>query len=72
MIKLAEAKSLTVSAGIKKGDPQRVLMAEAREWEADCIVIGSGVVSDAPAGFFPSSVSTGLAANAECSNEIVR
>ena len=72
MIELAEAKGLTVSSGIKKGDPQRVLLAEANEWKADCIVIGSGVRSDTPSRFFPSSVSTGLAANAECSVEIVR
>lgn len=72
MIKLAEARGLTVSAGIKKGDPQRVLIAEAREWEADCIVIGSRGTSNRLQGFFASSVSTGLAANAECSVEIVR
>jgi nucleotide-binding universal stress UspA family protein len=72
MIKLAEARGLTVSAGIKEGDPQRVLITEARDWEADCIVIGSRGTSDRLQGFFGSSVSTGLAANAECSVEIVR
>jgi len=72
MIKLATAKGLTVSAGIKKGEPRRVLIAKAREWEADCIVIGSRGPSDTPQGFFLNSVSTGLAANAECSVEIVR
>lgn len=76
MIKLAEARGLTVSAGIKKGDPERVLIAEAREWEADCIVVGSrgtsNRLSNRLQGFFASSVSTGLAANAACSVEIVR
>lgn len=72
MIKLATAKGLTVSAGIKKGDPQRILIAKAREWEADSIVIGSRGTSNTPQGFFGSSVSTGLAADAECSVEIVR
>ena len=72
MIKLVEARRLTVSAGIKKGDPQHVLIAEAREWEADCIVIDSRGTSNRLQGFFASSVSTGLAANAECSVEIVR
>lgn len=72
MMKLTGAKGLTVSAGIKKGDAQRVLLAEAREWKADCIVIGSHVDGNTPSGFFASSVSTGLAANAECSVEIVR
>ena len=72
IIQLAGARGLTVSAGIKKGDPQRVLLVEAREWEADCIVIGSHGSSDRSQGFFARSVSTGLAANAECSIEIVR
>ena len=72
MVKLAAAKGLTVSAGIKKGDPQRVLITKAREWEADCIVIGSRWTGNTPQGFFGSGVSTGLAANAECSVEIVR
>jgi nucleotide-binding universal stress UspA family protein len=72
MIQLAGARGLTVSAGIKKGDPERVLLGEAREWEADCIVIGSRGSSDTPQGFFARSVSTGIAANAECSIEIVR
>lgn len=72
MIQLAGARGLTVSAAIKKGDPQRVLLGEAREWEADCIVIGTRGSSNTPLGFFTRSVSTGLAVNAECSIEIVR
>lgn len=72
MIRLAEARSFTVSAGLKKGDPQRVLLAEANDWEADCIVIGSRGTGNMFLGRFASSVSTGLAANAECSVEIVR
>ena len=72
MIKLAEARGLTISAGIKKGDPQCVLIAEAREWEADCIVIGSSGISNTHQGFFARRVSTELAANAECSIEILR
>jgi nucleotide-binding universal stress UspA family protein len=71
IVKLAAAKGLTVSAGVIKGNPLRVLLAEARSWEADCIVIGSRS-GNALQGFFSSSVSVGLAANAECSIEIVR
>ncbi len=72
MIQLAGAKGLTVSAGIQKGDPQRVLLAEARAWEADCIIIGSRGSSDTLQSFFATSVSTTLATSAECSIEIVR
>ncbi|HWN07935.1 MAG TPA: universal stress protein [Pyrinomonadaceae bacterium] len=72
IINVAEARGLSVTAAIKEGDPQRVLLAEAFEWEADCIVIGSRAPGDATAGSFAGSVSNGLAANAECSVEIVR
>ncbi|MGH9907876.1 MAG: universal stress protein [Pyrinomonadaceae bacterium] len=67
MTKLAETRGLTVSAGIEQGDPQRVLIAEAREWEADCIVVGSRDIGNRLQGFFAGTVSTGLAANAEFS-----
>lgn len=70
-VKLAESKGLTISAGIKEGDPQQILIAEAREWEADCIVVGSrGVRSSS--WRLGSSVSAALAANARCSVEIIR
>lgn len=72
VVQLAGARGLAVSASIKKGDPQHVLLAEAREWEADCIVIGSCRRDSSPPGFFTRGVSAGLAANAECSIEIVR
>lgn len=49
---------LRVSAAAVKGDTQEALLNEARRVEADCIVIGSGLAA--------------LAANAECSVEIVR
>lgn len=49
---------LRVSAATVNGDTQAVLLAEARRAEADCIVIGSGLAA--------------VAANAECSVEIVR
>ena len=49
---------LRVSAAAVKGDTQEILLDEARRVEADCIVIGSGLAA--------------LAANAECSVEIVR
>jgi nucleotide-binding universal stress UspA family protein len=70
-VKVAESKGLIVSAGIKEGDPEQILLAEAREWEADCIVVGSSAARN-PRGLFSSSVSAGIAANARCSVEIIR
>ena len=49
---------LRVSAATVKGDTEEVLLAEAERMDADCIVIGSGLAA--------------VAANAECSVEIVR
>lgn len=49
---------LRVSAATVKGDTQEVLLDEAHRMEADCIVIGSGLAA--------------VAANAECSVEIIR
>lgn len=70
-VKLAAAKGLTITAGIKEGDPQQILFAEARDWEADCIVVGSrGIKSSS--WRLGSSVSAWLAANARCSVEIIR
>ena len=70
-VKLAESKGLIISAGIKDGDPEKILLAEAREWGADCIVVGSRAVKNSR-GLFGSSVSAGIAANARCSVEIIR
>jgi nucleotide-binding universal stress UspA family protein len=63
---------MTISAGIKEGDPEQILIAEAREWEADCIVVGSRGARKSSWGLFENSVSAGLAGHAQCSVEIVR
>jgi len=64
--------ALRVSAGVVAGDPRSVLLLEAQEWQADCLVIGSRTAGDNVRGFFETSVATELAANAECSVEIIR
>jgi nucleotide-binding universal stress UspA family protein len=51
--------AVSVSAGVLKGDTPEVLIAEARRWEADCIVFGSNTWTEA-------------LSDAECSLEIVR
>lgn len=71
-VKLAESRGLMVSAGIKKGEPEQVLIREAQDWEADCIVVGSRGTNASSWGLFGKSVSAGLAANAPCSVEIIR
>jgi hypothetical protein len=49
---------LRVLAASMKGDTREVLLAEARRFEADCLVIGSGL--------------SAVAVDAECSVEVIR
>jgi len=60
VVKIAASKGLTISAKIKEGDPEQILIAEAREWEADCIVVGSRGAKKSSWGLFGNSVSAGL------------
>lgn len=53
------AGEVNVSAGVLNGDAPEVLIAEARRWEADCIMFGRTTWSEA-------------LSDAECSLEIVR
>ena len=56
---------------IRAGDPKRVLMDEARTWDADCIFVGAKGLSRIERVLL-GSVSAAVAARAECSVEIVR
>lgn len=61
-IKLLSDDEPKISAGVVKGRIEQVLMDEAYEWKADCIVIG-----------LPSEEQVKeLAANTKCSLEIIR
>ena len=66
------AIGLQVSVAIEKGNPQRVLIAEARKWDADSIFVGARKFSGAIERFRLGSVSTALVTNAHCSVEVVR
>lgn len=63
---------LSVSAEIRKGDPQRVLIDEAHKWGADSIFVGSRGFNTSLEAFRMGSVSTGLVTDAPCSVEVVR
>ena len=66
------AIGLQVSAGVEKGNPERVLIEEARKWDADSIFVGGRKFSGAVERFRLGSVSTALVTNAHCSVEVVR
>jgi nucleotide-binding universal stress UspA family protein len=63
---------LHVSVAIEKGDPQRVLIEQARKWDADSIFVGSRKFDGTFERFWLGSVSTALAAKAHCTVEVVR
>lgn len=66
------AINLDVSVAIEKGDPQKVLIEEARQWEADSIFVGGRIFSGAIERYRLGSVATALATRAPCSVEVVR
>ena len=66
-----EGAGLHTSAVIKEAEPKDLLCQEAEQWGADCIFLGArgmGTVERLMIG----SISSGVAARAHCSVEIVR
>jgi nucleotide-binding universal stress UspA family protein len=66
------ALALNVSTVISEGDPQTVLIEEARKWAADCIFVGALGFDTAHKRSGLGSVAMGLVTNAPCAVEIVR
>jgi nucleotide-binding universal stress UspA family protein len=63
---------LNVSVNMTKGDPRRVLLEQAQEWDADSIFVGGRRFSTALQRFQLGSVATALATKAHSSVEVVR
>lgn len=61
---------LAVSSVVKEGNPKRVLIEEAEQWEADCIFVGARGLRRLER-FLLGSVSTAAAERAHCSVEVV-
>lgn len=68
--KRLRAADLSVSNKIEIGDPKLVLVADADEWGADCIIIGAASSPATPSTL--GGVSTAVVARAHCSVEIIR
>ena len=62
---------LTVSSLVKVGDPKRVLLEEAEQWQADGIFLGARGLNRIQR-FLLGSVSTAIATRAHCSVEVAR
>lgn len=63
---------LRVSVVTGKGDPTRVLIEQAKAWDADAIFVGGRRFSGALERFQLGSVATALVTKAHCSVEVVR
>lgn len=66
------AIGVRTSITFEKGEPQRVLIEEARKWDADSIFVGSREFSGTFERFRLGSVSTPLVTKAPCTVEVVR
>ena len=66
------AIGLRTSVVFGSGEPQRMLVDEARKWNADSIFVGSRNFNSAFERFRLGSVSTALVTSAPCSVEVVR
>jgi len=63
---------LEVSVVKEKGDPRRVLIDQAKAWDADSIFVGGRRFRSALERFQLGSVATALVTKAHCSVEVVR
>jgi nucleotide-binding universal stress UspA family protein len=68
---ILRAAGLDVTPAIRENDPKLAIVEEAREFDADCIFIGS---NDEPplTRFLLGTVSEAVVSRAPCSVEIVR
>jgi nucleotide-binding universal stress UspA family protein len=66
------AIGLNVSVVTEQGDPRRVLVEQARAWDADSIFVGGRRFSSALQRFHLGSVATALVTKAHCTVEVVR
>lgn len=65
------AAGFDVSTAVVDGAPKYVLVDEAQQWQADCILLGARGLR-ATERFLLGSVSSSVAARAHCSVEVVR
>lgn len=64
------AAGLVVSSVVKPGDPKRIIVEEAEQWEADCLFVGARGLRRLER-FLLGSVSATVAMRAHCSVEII-
>ncbi len=65
------AAELKATSFIAQGEPKRVLLDSARDWEADCIFLGATGLTGLRR-LLIGSVSSAVTAHAPCTVEVVR
>ena len=70
-IQRLRAAGLSVTPVVKRGDPRKVLIEEAKRWDADSLVVGARGLRGIQR-FLLGSVSTAVAMRAPCPVEVVR
>lgn len=65
------ASGLEVETAVRAGDPRSVIVDEAKDWDADLIVVGSRGFTGLKR-FFLGSVAQSVVSHAPCSVEVVR
>jgi nucleotide-binding universal stress UspA family protein len=65
------ASGLTVEMVVRRGDPRSVILEEAKEWDADLIVVGSHGYTGIKR-LLLGSVAQSVVSHAPCSVEVVR
>lgn len=66
------SKNITISSVVHAGDPKQVVVKHAEEFGADCIFTGATGFSSRLERVILGSVSSAIAARAQCSVEVVR
>ena len=66
------AAGLTATFSIEAGSPKQILVKEAESWHADSIFVGANRFGSRVERFLLGSVSSAVAARAQCTVEVVR
>lgn len=71
-LRMLRDAGLEASVEVRMGHPKQTLVEYANEWRADCIFVGPHCAGNSFERFLLGSVSSAVAARANCSVEVVR
>lgn len=70
-VRKLEAKGFVASGIVEEGDPKKIIIRHAEEWQADAIIVGAHGAT-ATERFLIGSVSSAITSRAHCSVEVIR